>query len=83
MDPQNSSPYCILDRDLKVLLQQSFNSLSQVFVAAYSSLLQPYLSVFSLFLCHDLKIPIATSKPLFSLKYVATLNSFVVTRLVH
>ena len=38
MDPQNSGPYCILCRDLKVLLRQRFNSLLQVFVAACSSL---------------------------------------------
>ena len=43
MDPQNSGPDCILGRDLKVLLQQSFNSLSQVSVAACSSLSRQYL----------------------------------------
>ena len=41
MDPQNSSPDCILCLDLKVLLRQSFNSLSQVSVAACSSLSRP------------------------------------------
>ena len=35
MDPQNSGPYYILCRDLKVLLRQSFNSLSQVSVLGY------------------------------------------------
>ena len=41
MDPQNSDPYCILCRDLKVLLRQIFNSLSQVSVATGSSLSRP------------------------------------------
>ena len=41
MDPQNFGPDCILRRNLKVLLQQIFNSLSQVSVAACSSLSQP------------------------------------------
>ena len=41
MDPQNSGPDCILGRDLKVLLRQSFNSLSQASVAACSSLSRP------------------------------------------
>ena len=38
MDPKNSGPDYVLCRDLKVLLQQSFNSLLQVFVTACSSL---------------------------------------------
>ena len=38
MDPQNSGPDCILCHNLKVLLRQSFNSLSQVSVVACSSL---------------------------------------------
>ena len=38
MDPQKSSPYCILCHDSKVLLRQSFKSLSHVSVAACSSL---------------------------------------------
>ena len=38
MDPQNSGLDCILCHDLKVLLRQSFNSLSQVSIAACSSL---------------------------------------------
>ena len=41
MDPQNSGPNCILCCNLKVLLRQNFNSLSQVSVAAFSSLSQP------------------------------------------
>ena len=43
MDPQNFSPNCILGRDLKVLLRQSFDSLLQVSIAACSSLLPLYL----------------------------------------
>ena len=38
MDPQNSGPDCILYCDLKVLLRQSFNSLSQVSIVACNSL---------------------------------------------
>ena len=41
MDPQNFGSDCILCRDLKVLLRQSFKSLSQVSVAACSSLSRP------------------------------------------
>ena len=44
---------------------------------------QPCFSLFSLFLCYDLKISVATSKHLFILKYVATLTLLVATRLVH
>ena len=33
MNPQNSSSYCILGRDLKVLSRQSFNSLLQFSIA--------------------------------------------------
>ena len=44
---------------------------------------RPHFSLFSLFLCRDLKISVATSKHLFILKYVATLTLLVVTRLVH
>ena len=43
----------------------------------------PRFSLFSLFLCHGLKISIATSKHLFILKYVTTLFLLVATRLVH
>ena len=43
MDPQNFSPDCILGRDLKVLLRQSFDSLLQVSVVACRSLSQQYL----------------------------------------
>ena len=43
MDPQNSGSDCILGRNLKVLLRQSFNSLLQVSVAACNSLSQQYL----------------------------------------
>ena len=39
--------------------------------------------MFSRFLCRDLKISVATSKHLFSLKYVATLTFLVATRPVH
>ena len=41
MDPKKSGLDCILFRDLKVLLRQNFNSLSQVSVAACSSLSRP------------------------------------------
>ena len=41
MDPQNSGPDCILYRDLKVLSRQSFQSSSQVPVAACSHLSRP------------------------------------------
>ena len=41
MDPQNFGPDCILCHDLKVLLRQNFNSLSQVYVAACSSRSRP------------------------------------------
>ena len=40
MDPKNSSPDCILGRDLKVLSRQSFNSLLQFCFAACSILSQ-------------------------------------------
>ena len=43
MDPQNFGPDYIHGRDLKVLSQQSFNSLLQFFVAACNSLSRPYL----------------------------------------
>ena len=49
----------------------------------WKSLSRPCLSVFNLFLCRDLSISVTTSKLLFSLKYVATLNSFVAIRSVH
>ena len=39
--------------------------------------------MFSLFICRDLKISVATSKHLFILKYVTTLTLLVATRLVH
>ena len=45
MNPQNFGLDCILGRDLKVLLQQSFNSFMQVFVAACSSLSRQYLFI--------------------------------------
>ena len=45
MDPQNFSPYCILGRDLKVLLRQSFDSLLQVSIVACSSLFPLYLFI--------------------------------------
>ena len=41
MDPKNSGLDSILCRDLKMLLRQSFNSLSQVSVATCSSLSRP------------------------------------------
>ena len=41
MDPKNSGLDCILCCDLKVLLRQSFKSLSQVSVVACSSLSRP------------------------------------------
>ena len=41
MDPQNSGLDCILCRDLEVLLRQSFQSSSQVSVAACSRLSRP------------------------------------------
>ena len=43
MNPQNSGPYCILGRNLKVFSQQSFNSLLQFSVVACSSLSRQYL----------------------------------------
>ena len=46
-------------------------------------MLRPRFSLFSLFLCRDPKISIATSKHLFILKNVATLTLLVATRLVH
>ena len=54
-----------------------------IFVTRWKSLSRPCLYVFSLFLCRDLNISVAASKLLFSLKYVATLNSFVVIKSVH
>ena len=54
-----------------------------IFVTRWKSLSRPCLFVFSLFQCRDLNIFVATSKLLFNLKYVATLNSFVVTRSIH
>ena len=44
---------------------------------------RPPFSLFSLFLCHDLKISVATSKHLCILKYVATLTLLIATKLVH
>ena len=44
---------------------------------------RPHFSLFSLFLCHNLKISVATSKHLFILKYGATLTLLVATRVVH
>ena len=43
MDPQNSSPDCILGRDLKVLSQHSVNSLLLFFVTSCSILSRQYL----------------------------------------
>ena len=43
MDPQNSGPDCILGRDLKVLLQQSVDSLLLFSVVACSILSRQYL----------------------------------------
>ena len=39
--PTNSSIYCILCCDLKALLRQSFNSLTQVSVTACNNLSRP------------------------------------------
>ena len=44
---------------------------------------RPRFSMFSLFLCRDLKIFVAASKHLFILKYVATLTLLVAAKLVH
>ena len=44
---------------------------------------RPRFSLFSLFLCCNLKICVATSKHLLILQYVATLTLLVATRLVH
>ena len=73
-----------LCRDLVLLCRDktSFPCVG-IFVARWKSLSQPCASVFSLFLCCDLNIYVATSKLLINLKYVATLNSFVATRSVH
>ena len=43
MNPHNSGLNCIFGRDLKVLLELSFNSLSKVSVAVCSSLSRQYL----------------------------------------
>ena len=59
MNSQNSGSDCILDRDLKVLSRQSFNSLLQFSVVACNSLSRQYLFLqhFILsrqsFLCRD------------------------------
>ena len=44
---------------------------------------RPRFSLFSLFLCRDLKISVMTSKHLLSLKYVATLILLITARSVH
>ena len=46
-------------------------------------MLRPRFSLFSLFLCRDLKIFFKTSKHLFNLKYVTTLTLLITTRLVN
>ena len=55
----------------------------RIFVAIWKSLSRPCFFVFSLFLCHDLNIYVATSKLLFNLQYVTKLNSCVTIRSVH
>ena len=52
----------------------------ETFVATYKSLLRPRFSLFSLFVCCDIKIHVRTYIYLLNLKYVATLGSFVATR---
>ena len=47
-----------------------------IFIAAWKSLSRPCLSVLSLFLCRNLKIPIATPKPLFSLEVCRNIELF-------
>ena len=47
-----------------------------IFIATWKSLSRPCLSVLSLFLCRDLKIPVATSKSLFSLEVCRNIELF-------
>ena len=53
------------------------------FAFVLKPLSRPRFSLFSLFLCRDLKISVATSKHFFILKYVTTLTLLVATRLAH
>ena len=52
----------------------------EIFVATYKSISRPCFSLFSLILCCNIKIDVATWTYFLSLKYVATLGSFVATR---
>ena len=73
-----------LCRDQVLLCRdKTYLSCVGIFVVRLKSVPRPCLSMFSLFLCRDLNISVVTSKLLFSLKSIATLNSFVVTKSVH
>ena len=82
MSRQDSSVFSLLILSRPSLLCRDRTSLYYVefFVATYKSLSRPRFSLFSLFLCCNSKIHVATYTYLPSLKYVATLGSFVVTR---
>ena len=48
----------------------------RIFVAIWKSLSRPCFSVFSLFLCRNLNIPITTTKPLFSFEVCRNIKLF-------
>ena len=62
---------------------QFLMSRQDFFAFVLKLLSRPRFSLFSLFLCRDLMISMATSKHLLSLKSVATLTLLIATRLVH
>ena len=59
MDPQNFGPDCILGRNLKVLLRQSFNSLLQFFVAACKAVCRDSICFFNIFISVTTKFPLS------------------------
>ena len=82
MSRQDSSVFSLLVLSRLSLLCCYRTSLHcvETFIATYKSLLQPRSSLFNLFMCCDIKIHVATKIYLLSLKYVATLGSFIATR---
>ena len=76
-----STHLCVATRFVVSL--QDFSSLCWNLFHDIEKSIATLRSQFILSLCHDLKIPVAASKHLFSLKHVATLDSFVVTKSVH
>ena len=66
-----------------VMSRQDFSSLCWNLYRDMEKSVAPCLFVFSLFLCRDLNIFVATSKLLFIMQYVVTLNSCIAIMSFH